>query len=142
MITKSDSVFFDKARQIAMISDFVKPHVGCVAVYKGNVIAVGFNTNKTHPTQQYYNRYRKPKDETKNLLPKLHAEMNCLNQLKHLKINPSKVKLYVYRIKNKKNHGMSRPCPSCMAAICDMGIRHIYYTTDDGFSYEHLEIAK
>ena len=33
---------------------------------------------------------------------------------------------------------MSRPCPSCMAAIKDMGIKHIYYTTNDGFVYENL----
>ena len=34
---------------------------------------------------------------------------------------------------------MSRPCPSCMAAIKDLGIRNIYYTTDDGFSHEIIK---
>ena len=33
---------------------------------------------------------------------------------------------------------MSRPCPSCMAAIKDMGIKHIYYTTNDRCAYENL----
>ena len=33
---------------------------------------------------------------------------------------------------------MSRPCPSCLVAIKDMGIKHIYYTTDDGFAYEQI----
>lgn len=33
---------------------------------------------------------------------------------------------------------MSRPCPNCMAAIKDLGIKHIYYTTNDGFVYENL----
>lgn len=30
-------------------------------------------------------------------------------------------------------------CPSCMAAIKDLGIRHIYYTTNDGYAYEEVE---
>ena len=35
--------------------------------------------------------------------------------------------------------GMARPCASCMQAIKDLGIREIYYTTNDGYSYEKLE---
>ena len=29
-------------------------------------------------------------------------------------------------------------CPSCMQAIKDLGIRNIYFTTDDGFGYERI----
>ena len=136
MISKSDYKYFDKAKRIAAISDYHKIHIGCVAVYQGNVIGVACNTNKTHPTQKYYNRFR---EESDVLMPKLHAEINCINQIKHLDINFSKVKLYIYRIRNDKPYGMSRPCPSCMAAIKDLGIRDIYYTTNDGYVYEKLE---
>ena len=52
-MTKTDQKFFQKARQIASISDFKKIHVGCVAVYQGNIIGIGCNTNKTHPMQKY-----------------------------------------------------------------------------------------
>lgn len=34
---------------------------------------------------------------------------------------------------------MARPCASCMQAIKDLGIREIYYTTNDGYSYEKIE---
>ena len=119
MISKSDYKYFDKAKRIAAISDYHKIHIGCVAVYQGNVIGIACNTNKTHPTQKYYNRFR---EESDVLMPKLHAEINCINQIKHLDINFSKVKLYIYRIRNDKPYGMSRPCPSCMAAIKDLGI--------------------
>ena len=117
MLSKSDYKYFDKAKRIAAISDYHKIHIGCVAVYQGNVIGVACNTNKTHPTQKYYNRFR---EESDVLMPKLHAEINCINQIKHLDINFSKVKLYIYRIRNDKPYGMSRPCPSCMAAIKDL----------------------
>ena len=139
MLRNADYRYFDKARQIANISDYNKIHIGCVAVYQGQVIGLGCNCNKTHPTQKYYNQYRKQSD---SMLPKLHAEINCINQIKQLDISFSKVKLYIYRVRNDQPFGLSRPCPSCMAAIKDLGIRDIYYTTNDGYVYEKLEKNK
>ena len=127
-----------KARDVAIASDYPKVHVGCVAVYKGKIIGVGCNQNKTHPTQRYYNKFR-IKNNYEYLPPKLHAEINCINSIKHLHINFSKVKIYVYRICNKQPYGISRPCPSCMAAIKKLGIHKIYYTTDSGYTYEELK---
>ena len=139
MFNNMDYRYFFKARQVAKISDYKKIHIGCVAVYQGQVIGLGCNCNKTHPIQHYYNRYRKQSD---TMLPKLHAEISCINQIKHLDINFSKVKLYIYRIRKDQPFGLSRPCPSCMAAIKDLGIRDIYYTTNDGYSYEKLDKYK
>lgn len=136
MLTDHDIKLFDKARKIASISDFAKIHVGCVAVYHGKIIGVGCNTNKTHPVQKYYNQFR---DSSETFIPKLHAEINCLNQIKNFNINFSKVRLYIYRIRKDQPYGMSRPCPSCMAAVKDLGIREIYYTSNDGLVCERIE---
>lgn len=136
MFRNVDYRYFDKARQVATISDFNKFHIGCVAVYRGQVIGVGFNCNKTHPKQKFYNKYRNPSE---TMLPKLHAEISCLNQIRGYDIDFSKVKLYIYRIRKDQPHGLARPCPSCMATIRDLGINEIYYTTNDGYCYEHLE---
>lgn len=142
-INKADFRYFAKAKDIATISDFNKIHIGCVAIYHENIIGIGCNTNKTHPMQKYYNKFREcEEDDNVHFSHKLHAEMNCLRQLKNLDINFSKVKLYIYRIRKDRPHGMARPCPSCMAAIKDLGIREIYYTTDDGYVYEKLEKYK
>ena len=92
MLRNVDYRYFDKARQIADISDYSRIHIGCIAVYHGQIIGIGCNTNKTHPAQKFYNRYRKPSD---SMLSKLHAEISCINQIKHLDINFSKVKLYI-----------------------------------------------
>jgi deoxycytidylate deaminase len=137
MLVNSDFKYFNKARQAANISNYPRVHVGCVAVYQGQIIAIGCNSNKTHPAQKYYNQYRKQDD---SLLPKLHAEISCLNSIRHLDVNFSKVKLYIYRIRKDQPFGMARPCQSCIAAIKDFGIKDIFYTTDDGFCYERLEI--
>lgn len=40
MIYNTDYKYFDKARQAALISDFHKIHIGCVAVYQGTVIGI------------------------------------------------------------------------------------------------------
>ena len=139
MLRNVDYRYFNKACQIADISDYNKIHIGCVAVYHGQVIGLGCNTNKTHPAQKFYNKYR---NSSEYMLPKLHAEISCINQIKHLDINFSKVKLYIYRIRKDQPFGLARPCPSCMAAIKDLGIRDIYYTTNDGYAYEKLDKNK
>ena len=105
MLRSVDYKYFDKAKKVAAVSDFPKVHVGCVAVYHGQVIGLGCNCNKTHPTQKFYNQYREPSE---SMPPKLHAEINCINQIKHLNINFSKVRLYIYRIRNDRPIGMSR----------------------------------
>lgn len=139
MLTKSDYRYFYKARQAALDSDFSKTHVGCIAVYQGNIIAIRCNTHKTHPKQQYYNRFRTMHHSDSKYLPKMHAEIHCLNALRNMDINFGKVKLYIYRTRKDQAFGLSRPCASCMAAIMDLGIRQIYYTTNDGYVFEKLE---
>lgn len=144
MLSNNDNKFFKKAKQIAGMSDFPKVHIGCIAVYNGRIIGVGWNTEKTHPIQKYYNRYRNA-DEKDNkgiyFKPKLHAEINCINSIKHMDIQFNKVKLYIYRKRSSNPTGMCRPCSSCLAAIKDMGIKNIYYTTDEGYVYEKLRYS-
>lgn len=142
MFSRQDYQYFKKAKEISKNSDFNKIHIGCIAVYQGNIIGVGYNSNKTHPVQKYYNKYRNNRIYCGYLAPKLHAEISCLNTIRFMDINFSKVKLYIYRSRKDQEYGLSHPCPSCMAAIKDLGIKHIYYTTNDGFAYEETENNK
>ena len=139
MISRSDYRYFSKARQVALVSDFDKTHVGCVAIYQGNIIAIGCNTHKTHPKQQYYNQFRMIRYEDSKYLPKMHAEIHCLNVIRNMDINFAKVKLYVYRTRRDPLIKLANPGASCMVAIRDLGIRQIYYTTNDGYVFEKLE---
>lgn len=141
VINNTDKKYLSKALKVALDSDFQRTHVGCVAVYHGRIIGAEYNTNKTHPMQKYYNGYRNP-HSNKYLAPKMHAEINCISSIQNMKIDFSKVKLYVTRYKKDMSFGIARPCVACMKAIKDIGIRHIYYTTDDGFAYERLENTK
>ncbi len=145
MLYNSDYKFFKKARKVANISDYKNLHIGCIAVYQGQIVGLGCNSNKTHPRQKYYNSFRLIDDDfnyLESLPPKIHAEMSCLNSIRNLDLDFSKVKLYIYRIRHDQKFGMARPCPACMAAIQDIGIRNIYYTTDTGYSYERLSATR
>lgn len=83
-MTQRDYRFFDKARGVANISEYNKVHIGCIAVYQGSIIGIGCNTNKTHPRQKYYNRFRGITIDNAKCVPKLHAEISCLNSIRHL----------------------------------------------------------
>lgn len=118
------------------MSDKKRIHIGCVAVYKNQIISIGYNTNKTHPIQKKYNRYREMEYEGVEPASGLHAEMMCLLGLKDMDIDYSKVKLYVYREDNNGNTANCRPCAACME-LCDrMGIKNIFYTTENGYVKE------
>jgi len=111
--------------------------MGCIAVYKGRIIGRGYNSHKTHPMQMHYNKYRiKNNDNEEIMLPKVHAEIMCLNSIKNLDIDFKKVKIFVYRIRKSQPFGMARPCQACMQAIIELGIKQIYYTTDHGYAQE------
>lgn len=130
--------YFEETRKAALCSEFDRVHVGCIAVYKGKIIAKGSNSEKTHPIQMHYNRYRTMRGVNTQVLPKVHAEVKCLVNLKNMEVDFRKVKLFIYRIRYDQPYGLARPCQACMRAILDLGIRDIYYTTDTGYAYERI----
>ena len=137
MLRKIDYKYLNKAKSVASISDFRKFHVGCVAVYKNRIIGLACNLQKTHPIQKEYNAYRNNEDN-ENFMPKIHAEINCISEIRKLDLDHKQVKLYICREMASGGTGMARPCAACMAAIRDYGIKDIYYTTDDGYAYEKI----
>lgn len=138
-----DYRMFDAARRVALQSDFDNFHIGCVIVYKKHIIASACNTNKTSPKQKKYNRKRNFNKSSKLTKHSMHAEIRALSLIPYplqQTINWREVSVYTYRICRGKRlgHGLARSCAGCMAAIKDMGIKKIYYTTDEGFAMEEL----
>ena len=128
---------FERARAAAELSDF-RVQVGAVAVLGKQVINIGWNSNKTHTLQFRYDKYRHFR-ETGRVTHALHAEISCLIPLlDNDELDFSRVELYVYRIRNDQPFGLAKPCPACMAAIKQCGIKHIAYTTNDGYAIERI----
>lgn len=145
-ISNFDKRMFHYAYLEATKSDYKRFNIGCVIAYKHSIIGRGHNSNKSHPSQKKYNR----KYRTFNYMggtyihDSLHAEIAAIHSIPYtvgINVDWSQVKLYVYRICHGKRlgYGCAKPCPACTAAIKDLGVKHIYFTDDEGLSYMELQ---
>ena len=102
-----------------------KANVVCHILY-GKTLFIGKNSDKTSP------RYKK-------LLPdgavsySTHAECNAMDKLPH-DVNPSRLKVYVYRYGARGELRMARPCKDCMYRLLSIGIKpkNIWFSNPDG----------
>jgi deoxycytidylate deaminase len=136
-INKRNIRYFELARKASEFSDFDMHHLGCVIIYKNYILSVGYNTNKTHPIQMQYNKYRNFNNPD-NVKHKLHAEVAALSKIKDLDIDWSKVEIYIYRENKNGKPALSYPCIGCRNYIKIVGIKHLYYTIDGDYQYERL----
>ena len=139
----SDAHLFKLARECSFKSDYKSgcssARIGCVIVYKGAILTKTWNSDKTHTFQEKYNKWRYKADVKHYLPSKAHAEVAGLQKIKYLDIDFSKVHVYTYRELKNGHIAMSRPCPSCIAAMRALHIKHMHYTTDDGYCHEVLD---
>jgi len=85
-----------------------KQHIVAVAVRKGKVIGVGYNSySKTHPEQA---RLARGVGQDERIY--LHAEIAAL-----LRCRAKPDSLYIARVKRTGELGNAAPCPVCSAAI-------------------------
>lgn len=134
-LTKSHRAYFKAAKAMSELSDFKQHHIGAVAVSGHKIISSGYNSMKTNPTQKRLNIHRFDADTPATI----HAELSCLLPLINRRdINFSEVSLYIYREYKNGDPAISRPCPSCMALIRQLGIRKLYYSGENSYINEEL----
>lgn len=139
LYNKRTKRYFDMAKTASHRSDFNNYKLGAVVIYRGGLLAMGYNSTKTSPVQKKYNRMRGYDVEASDVQNSVHAEVSCLSKIKYLDIDFSKVTLYVYREHKNGTKAMARPCPACRKMIKDMGIKEVWFTTEDGYGYEYME---
>lgn len=143
--SKFDMRMFNEAHKEAMKSTYKRrsQHVGAVITYKGHIIGRGCNSNKTHPLQKEFNRYRDYNNADVYSPDKLHAEISAICSISYtvgINVRWDKANIYIYRPMNDTKMACAKPCPACMNAIKSLGIRHIYYTDSNGYSYLQLDV--
>lgn len=134
--------YFKFAREAMLKSDYKgsgsSPRLGAVAVYKKTILGEAFNTNKTSTLQNKYNVYRY---HNPALPAKSHCEVALIQSIRW-KYGPdidwSRVEIYIYRELRDGSIAMARPCKSCFHLLKDIGIKHIYYTTENGYCHEKI----
>lgn len=117
-------------------------HAAALVIDK-EIVAIGWNKNKTHPLQH---RYAKNDHAIE-----LHAEIDTIvNSLRTVHVDDlRRADLYIARVKYEKQSykqfevwGNSEPCDGCRRAIESFGIRKVFYTLDspkDKLEIEHWD---
>jgi deoxycytidylate deaminase len=90
-------------------------------------VSRGFNKLKTYPI------FANP---MKHIKLSIHAEIACLMQSRAEYKGDT---IYVYRERDGKP-ALSRPCPACMTALKEHGVKHIYYTIEHSPFYAYEQI--
>lgn len=137
MLSHKDKRFFEIARLISQTSEYRRIKIGAIVVKKNKIISVGVNSYKTHPVQKRYNKFRFD-TVAKDTNHTLHAEIQALVNIPN-GTDLNDLTIYIYRESRNGGTAKSRPCPSCMNLIKDIGIKKICYTTEEGFAIEYLK---
>lgn len=130
--------YLDLACNLASCSTERSKH-GAVIVCGKDIVGTGVNTSKSSPLQKRLNNVRFDVEQSGTLHTN-HAEVTAFLSARHLDIDYSKCSMFIAREMRDGKHtkGLSRPCPSCMKLIKELGIKDIYYTTDAGFAHEKI----
>jgi tRNA(Arg) A34 adenosine deaminase TadA len=114
------------ALKIAEANPVLKlPKMGAVVVKYNKVVAVGWNSYKSHPMQARYGRHE--------MAICTHAEVaaisNALRNLTNEEVANSD--LYVARITRTGDVGIAKPCEGCDRVIKKFKIRNVFWTVPE-----------
>ena len=116
------------ASQLAKDNHGMKYSHGAVALKSNKVVGVGVNTMRTSWLQRVYaNKVGMPSKTCE------HAEVAAIRHAKELDT------LVVVRVSARGELVSSRPCPICRELIQDSGVKHLYYSQEDGIRYERVQ---
>lgn len=98
--------------------------LSCLIVDKNKIVTWGINNMaKTHPSCKTWGNFQ-------------HAELNALIGTSYEKTRGCTA--YIYRETLQGNIANSRPCPVCMIALKQAGIKDIIYTSEKGVRKERI----
>ncbi len=102
-------------------------------IVKGNyVVSNGHNKIKTHPFQLLHNN----RAFCVTPAPRIHAEIDALIYSRYDDLTGCEI--FVYREMADGTLANCKPCNACRNAMKDAGIKHIYFTTENGYHYERI----
>ena len=114
--------YFDLARNVAFNSPYGKIRHGAVLAKGGSVKNASFNKDNY---SSFGNRFR-----VKDTGPAtVHAELGCILGL--ARSVTSGADLYVCRVNKEGEFKYSKPCSMCHEALKHVGVKRVYYTTND-----------
>ena len=116
-----------KAMQLASDNRSMEFHHGAIALKSNRIVGQGINSKRTSWLQRVY--AKKVGMSSKNWE---HAEVAAIRHAKELDT------LVVVRVSAKGNLVDSKPCFICRKLLEDSGVKHLYYSQDNGIKYERI----
>ena len=127
---KRHKKFFSVADAASRTSTHPRAHIAAVITKKNTILAIGVNSEKSHPKQMRHNAKRGFGVDIRH---GLHAEIAALLKTDEDLTGAS---IYVFRRNKVGETAMCRPCAACEDALRKRGVRHIHYTNERGLVYE------
>jgi len=119
--------YYTIAQEESLLSDHPAFKLGACLVKKHRVLSSGHNLiTKTHPLIRKYDEFKT-----------IHAEVHAIVKMKD-KNAIDKATMYIYRAKRNGSLALAKPCDCCRKIMKVFGIKHIHYTTEDGWQSERL----
>ena len=114
--------YLSVAKRVAQQGSCEKTSHGAVLVKGGNIINAARN-------KWSYSSFGKRFRERDKGISTLHAELAAVLNLDRSITQGTDI--YVVRVNKAGEYKMSKPCSMCEAALKHVGIKRIYYTTDN-----------
>jgi tRNA(Arg) A34 adenosine deaminase TadA len=115
--------YLSVAKRVAQQGDHRSPNHGAVLVKGGNIISTAHN-------KWSYSSFGKRFRERDKGISTLHAELAVVLNLDRAATQGTDI--YVVRVGKTGEFKMSKPCTMCETALKHVGIKRIYYTTNNG----------
>lgn len=116
-----------KLREIKAKSDHGSHKLSAVLLYKGRPLEFGYNSLKSDPKISKY-----------SLVKKMHAEMNVIFKVKNKELLKDCV-MVIYREDKQGNPANARSCEACVSLMKFHGMKHITYSTENGWVDEVIK---
>jgi len=111
------------AKRMAQQSNEDRTCHGAVLVKGGNIL------NSAHNKWSYSSFGKRFRHRDRGIST-LHAELAAVLNLDRSVTQGSDI--YVVRVNRKGDFKMSKPCPMCETALKHVGVKRVYYTTNEG----------
>ena len=120
--TKKINRLFALARNIAYNSPYGKIRHGAVIIKGGSILNASFNKENY---SSFGTRFRSPHRGHATV----HAELGCILGL--TRDSTVGADVYVCRINRDGDYRNSKPCSMCHEALKHVGVKRVYYTTNN-----------
>lgn len=118
------------AANVAGQSDHSTHHIGAVLTKGGSVINTSCNKIQWNAfAARFIHLKQKPHQSKSPEHASIHAEIGSVLGIPRSQTNGADI--YVVRVRKNGQYAMAKPCGMCQGLLSSVGIKRVFYTTDN-----------